>query len=401
MVAPITGPIAFTRRNGTPYGVGAKYEWGAGYTQVRPYNLPLPYQWTQRYIGVDDAWGTQSAYRNSQSPTMHGTRSPWRVEDFPSSLVTMATNRARAMFNDHVHGEWEALSSALLPASLYEGRKALEQGVARLNQGINLVQAIRHRNLPFLLDVLKDISSYRGPRPGPRRGRVSRNFWERQAKRAIDIRKAGGAFGDSMLEVMFGWIPIVSDIQATVELLSADFNQQQNAVEGRGTIRGETHTNLTWNSNTEFWRAHQEYWVKVKCGAKVRIDNPNLLLANRLGLVNPLSSGWEVTPWSFVVDYFVNVGEYLGSFTETLGISFTEPWTRTRYFAFREYYSCAVRKPYQPGTAVGGYTTGIALRAVRADTSLPSIKLSKKQFTWGKDYRRFVTSASLLLQRIK
>lgn len=50
------------------------------------------------------------------------------------------------------------------------------------------------------------------------------------------------------------------------------------------------------------------------------VTNPNSFLANQLGLLNPASVLWEITPWSFVFDYFVNVSDFLSSFTDTVGI---------------------------------------------------------------------------------
>jgi hypothetical protein len=46
-----------------------------------------------------------------------------------------------------------------------------------------------------------------------------------------------------------------------------------------------------------------------------------------MGVVNPLSIAWEVIPFSFVVDWFIPVGQVLEACTATMGLSFVDSWT--------------------------------------------------------------------------
>jgi hypothetical protein len=57
------------------------------------------------------------------------------------------------------------------------------------------------------------------------------------------------------------------------------------------------------------------------------VSNPNLYLASQLGFVNPAAIAWELVPFSFVVDWFVNVGEFLNNFTDLWGLTVTDPYT--------------------------------------------------------------------------
>lgn len=69
--------------------------------------------------------------------------------------------------------------------------------------------------------------------------------------------------------------------------------------------------------------------VIVKQGATFTLENKNLFLANRLGLVNPAAVAWELVPFSFVVDWFTNFGGYLDGFTDLVGLSYTDAYTTT------------------------------------------------------------------------
>ncbi len=62
-------------------------------------------------------------------------------------------------------------------------------------------------------------------------------------------------------------------------------------------------------------------------GCEVTISNPNLYLANNLGLANPAIVVWELIPFSFVVDWFVTVGQFLENGSAWLGLTVTKPYT--------------------------------------------------------------------------
>jgi len=53
-----------------------------------------------------------------------------------------------------------------------------------------------------------------------------------------------------------------------------------------------------------------------------RKDDENLATLNALGITNPFIAGWELLPWSFVIDYMSNVGDVISSWGATLGWSF-------------------------------------------------------------------------------
>lgn len=68
-----------------------------------------------------------------------------------------------------------------------------------------------------------------------------------------------------------------------------------------------------------FRRFHADGTVTFSAG--VVVTNPNLWLGNKLGLINPLSVAWDLVPWSFVANMFVNIGQLLGSLTDLAGLS--------------------------------------------------------------------------------
>ena len=53
-----------------------------------------------------------------------------------------------------------------------------------------------------------------------------------------------------------------------------------------------------------------------------KVQNPHLAELSSLGLVNPLEIVWEVTKYSFVVDWFLPIGPWLSALTADVGLSF-------------------------------------------------------------------------------
>lgn len=52
------------------------------------------------------------------------------------------------------------------------------------------------------------------------------------------------------------------------------------------------------------------------------LDRAALRAMSGLGMADPLSTAWELVPWSFVVDWTLPVGDWLSSLSATLGLAF-------------------------------------------------------------------------------
>lgn len=85
------------------------------------------------------------------------------------------------------------------------------------------------------------------------------------------------------------------------------------------------YTRHTWESRTtgkrvvRTWAMVQYHWTSL-----LRAPTANQLLVDTFGLDQPITAAWELTPWSFLIDYFVDVGSFLNQFQgDTVKVPFS------------------------------------------------------------------------------
>lgn len=136
---------------------------------------------------------------------------------------------------------------------------------------------------------------------------------------------------DKWLELHFGWVPLVQDIGTSVDALCGSHaTLQKHPVHGRGRAAYALGYMNTRSETNELFRYDTDYVHGIygcRMGAVITVSNPNQFLANQLGFVNPLSVAWEAVPFSFVVDWFSNVGQVISSMSDFVGLGLEFAWT--------------------------------------------------------------------------
>lgn len=126
---------------------------------------------------------------------------------------------------------------------------------------------------------------------------------------------------DDVLEYKFGWAPLFEDIHAAMNTVVAEAIPPE-WVRGRGK---DVERRRTSSNNGSVITVTDTYFtLTTTYGAKVLIKNENLWLLNRMGLINPATVAWDLVPWSFVVNMFVNVNSMISSVTDTVGLEVTD-----------------------------------------------------------------------------
>lgn len=218
--------------------------------------------------------------------------------------------------------------------------------------------------------------------------RALKRIWGKNA----GIRRKLRDGGSHVLEYSFGWAPLVSDIGNALETFRNGVPPSR--VTGRFETRfKEFEPPRNWSYSGGRFR---KFSVRWKLGADVSISDPNVALANQLGLLNPVATLWELTPWSFVVDYFVNVQSFIGSFTDRLGYNIENEWA-TLLFSCD---SSVFELPPSPSDYGGRLDYSGKSLVMRRSTVINRPTLRGRP-PWDLSWKRALTSVALLLQQLK
>jgi hypothetical protein len=191
------------------------------------------------------------------------------------------------------------------------------------------------------------------------------------------------------LEYSFGWTPMIGDVYDAVSVLQSSFREIRVSASARNRYVKRRPECPVISEGTTYDR--QRYEESVWTGVAIKVTNPNLWLANSLGLINPAVVAWELVPFSFVVDWFSTVGTFLSHGTDMLGLSQSKAYTSKLvkgWEASRYHYQWA---PY--GT---GPTKIEAVKFSRV-ASLPSVGISFRPVKLP-HWKRAANATSLLVQ---
>lgn len=126
---------------------------------------------------------------------------------------------------------------------------------------------------------------------------------------------------DLYLETIFGWQPLVQDIYNAVMVLCRDV--EPHTLIGGGSLESESEELISTGADfSSRWLITGKEWVRLK--ATINVSNPNLELANRLGLVNPAVVLWDAVPGSFMLNWFANLQKTFARWTSQVGLSLTD-----------------------------------------------------------------------------
>lgn len=127
-------------------------------------------------------------------------------------------------------------------------------------------------------------------------------------------------FSGLWLEYWMGWAPTIGDISNSIEALTEVIP----AVKIRAGSSVPLDAAARQSSGSSIATTNISGKGTVWINGLVSVTNPNLHLAQKLGLINVAKTVWETVRMSFLVDWFTNVGQVLGQFTDWLGLQLTD-----------------------------------------------------------------------------
>jgi hypothetical protein len=123
------------------------------------------------------------------------------------------------------------------------------------------------------------------------------------------------------LELQYGWKPLLQDVYGAVQEF-ADKNvlhPDRLCVKVVANSETSSRSNRVVGSGGPAWTVTDLKSSKCRVIFYIKQNNPTLANAAAQGWSNPASLAWELLPWSFVADWFIPIGDYLGTLDATLG----------------------------------------------------------------------------------
>jgi len=192
---------------------------------------------------------------------------------------------------------------------------------------------------------------------------------------------------NNWLEFHLGIQPVVGDIFSAMHLLSEPIKSSRVVAKvGYGGFEiSRSRTTASFSMNNTYTCTG----MSARCQADVAVTNPNLYLLNKLGVINPAQVAWQLMPLSFVLDWFINVESFLGSFTDFLGLTVQNASSTLKFTGtYDEFWN---NYPFRGVLSVNGF---------ERELGLPVPKLAVRPYK-ALGWQRGLTAISLLVPALK
>lgn len=291
-----------------------------------------PYYWDSKT--VDSYWTSVNSLRNIVS---HGILSPLRQKPHGFELIKY---RWGTMQLSDLYGNKKSISTWVAHTS-WDYQKLLfsRSDDAMLimkhrnrigEKSLNILDILRTRKETIsmitsnLMSIVKSLNL------------LKKGKW-RKAAAALGVVPKGAPKSQNVpqrwLELQYGWLPLLSDIYAAGNKV---FRDPVYSVTTRKRITsknsGKTerydfgHYIDTLHIRDCITKQSLTTWFHIKSAAITTLDN--------LGVLNPTLVAWEALPWSFVLDWFLPVGDFLSSLSALSGVDIISSSQTVTYEVF-------------------------------------------------------------------
>lgn len=259
--------------------------------QPKPYVHPQAYEFFQNVLIA-----RQGTTTSGQNRWPRGTNGAYGV-------TQGATIKAVSQFLGQVSDTMEGMTNAL------EFDQAFQMMAKRANQLRNFGKALNSLDFPGAWKALF------GSKPSAADLKRMRDRWSKDRHIA-----------DLWLELHFGWEPLWKDIQGAVQVVSNPAPKPQR-VKARASDQRDVDESINpplgYGSMGQVWSLKSS----LQIGAFISVTNPNAFMAAQLGLTNPLLSIVQHASWSFVLNWFTNLDQFLSQYDQLLGATVTDAYS--------------------------------------------------------------------------
>lgn len=256
--------------------------------------IPMSLAWSEHYdwpLGVSEYYDLHLSYHGANTPP---------VDYFGSEAIVEANNRALRSMNKKLQGV--QANVALMFTERKQTATMLASSATRILQAARSLKRADFRGFARSLNL------------SPGDTAIAARQFKRVEKTPVDKRLA-----NHWLEYVFGWLPLLSDTHDVAELLAESVSAEK---EPKGSVTATarlTRSSSFRDPQTGSGHMFADYDARLSVTARIKaqyqLESEARSILSKTGISNPLSLAWEMLPFSFVVDWFLPVGQYLDSLT--------------------------------------------------------------------------------------
>jgi hypothetical protein len=219
----------------------------------------------------------------------------------------VATLKARAITRAHANASSAEISILMVAA---EGRKTIASITETLARVAKLAKQLKRLDLQ---SATQTTASFR---------RSLRNY-KKIAKRS------GASLAADYMSVRYALRPLVIDVQNSLKALE----KSEHYGKSRATARGFERASDEWNDVIAGTESDGTYLYDLRRKTRVTTDiragvltDIDVSAMSNWGMDQILETAWEIVPFSFVIDWFLNVGQTIAAWAPSAGITELASW---------------------------------------------------------------------------
>lgn len=310
----------------TPYSASASvktFQLDVTSTSTKPWPLGHPTEWTphQRVwynrlggsgsatIRAVNAEGTKYVrqYVNGDFEAACSQGSKWGMNKTPPDPGTAAVSaKLRGKLKDDFNAA----------VAMAEVSKTVDLIASTARKIAQAMLAVKSGNTKRALELLGN----------PKLKKLS--YRDESAIRRVHRTKREREIASRWLELQYGWKPLVNDVYNAVEYATKKSPPGDPIVRCAVSSEFRSDAKFAWSGNPFGISMTQRYILSGRVGRRMvvvyKIDNDYLQRVSNVGLTNPLVVAWELVPFSFVVDWFLPLGDWLNGLDATMGLTFSK-----------------------------------------------------------------------------
>lgn len=303
------------------------------YKQKVMLGIPLPYlpYYSYTFLTTDVPFAVPGSEIGSWRPLVWFTAAELNlcpvVGNIPlASLVGQADYNARVNFFSKVR-KLNTFNSSVFIA---ESRKTVDLAITTLSKLIRSYRYVRKGKFENALTVL-GISSNRSLRGINFPSIGNRKKWPKDTdSHKVRLKKLHAMTGgkrdiaSSMwLEMHYAWTPLILDCYGYAEALDVLKSEPVYDITIKGTGQASSDSTLLVGPSAPNGTQAQAQ-VTVRYNARYQMTNTRSRVLTTLGLTNPALVVWELVPFSFCVDWFIPIGNFIENLTTMEGFTLLE-----------------------------------------------------------------------------